>query len=336
MKRIAAILLLSLFFLTMLTACGGDKWPESGLGALLPSPKSGSISIIINDKDEFYASVDSPSTDEYNKYISICKEKGFTIDADSDSYSFSAFNEDGYKVDLSDYSKSFNIDIEAPMILDEIRWPKSDIGAVVPKPESTKGKIEQEDEDGFSVYIGDTTIEQYQDYVDKCFDSGFNIDYEKSDKHFSGNNKENYSLNIDYLGFNIIKIDAEKGDEAPETKDSSKETDKPKETEKEKETKKDNKEKKSDLSGKDVIRDDIKEAIDSYEEFIDEYCEFMENYDSSDYTQITEYAELIAKELEATQKFEAIEDEELTDAEAVYYAEVSLRCSEKLLKSSQY
>ena len=83
-----------------------------------------------------------------------------------------------------------------------------------------------------------------------------------------------------------------------------------------------------------LIRPEIKEAIDSYETFIDEYCEFLETYDSSDLTMLAKYAELVQKELEMSQKFEALNDADLTEAEALYYSEVSLRCSQKLLAAA--
>ena len=84
----------------------------------------------------------------------------------------------------------------------------------------------------------------------------------------------------------------------------------------------------------DLIRPEIKEAIDSYEAFIDEYCEFIESYDASDLTLLAKYAELLQKEVEMSQKFEAIQDQDLTEAETLYYTEVSLRCSQKMLEAA--
>lgn len=80
------------------------------------------------------------------------------------------------------------------------------------------------------------------------------------------------------------------------------------------------------------IRPEIKEAIDSYEGFIDEYCAFMEKYDSSDYSMLTQYLKLVEKELEMTRQFEAITDSDLTTAESLYYTEVNLRCTQKMLQ----
>ena len=83
-----------------------------------------------------------------------------------------------------------------------------------------------------------------------------------------------------------------------------------------------------------LIRDDIRDAIDSYEAFIDEYCEFLESYDSSDLTMLAKYAEMLQKEVEMSQKFNAMADEDLTEAEVLYYSEVSIRCSQKILAAA--
>ena len=83
-----------------------------------------------------------------------------------------------------------------------------------------------------------------------------------------------------------------------------------------------------------LIREDVKEAIDSYEDFIDEYCSFMESYDAADTTKLMQYLSLLQKEVDMSEKFDALEDD-LNDAEMLYYSEVQLRCSEKLLAVSQ-
>ena len=83
-----------------------------------------------------------------------------------------------------------------------------------------------------------------------------------------------------------------------------------------------------------VIRDDVKAAIDSYEAFVDEYCEFMKSYDATDLTLLPKYTELLAKDVEAEKKFEAIADKDLNDAESAYYTEVSLRCAQKMAEAA--
>ena len=82
------------------------------------------------------------------------------------------------------------------------------------------------------------------------------------------------------------------------------------------------------------IRPEIKEAIDSYEAFVDSYCKFLETYDSADLTMLARYTQLLNDCTEMSAKFEAMENEELNDAELAYYTEVSLRCSSKMLEAS--
>ena len=84
----------------------------------------------------------------------------------------------------------------------------------------------------------------------------------------------------------------------------------------------------------DLIRDDVKEAIDTYEAFVDEYCEFMKSYDPSNLKSLSKYTDLMTKEIEMAKEFEDIEDKDLTDAEALYYSQVSVRCSGKMLEAA--
>ena len=343
MKK-ASILVLCILIILSVTACGGDAWPKNGLGAMLPKPSSGTVKIVTNS-DSFYATVDKSKEDEFAKYVSACKEKGYTVDAKEDGNTYDAFNEDGYHLELTSYTSNNNMQIklDPPIELGSLRWPSGEIGKIIPQPDSKKGKTESEKENGFSLYVGDTTLDQFDAYADKCADAGFNVAYEKGDKYYRADNKDGYHLSLEYLGFNIMSINVSKN----ESKDSNTATAKDKGT--------DNNSSSSSSSSKAVsaeekpassaadknttgsneIRPDIKEAIDSYESFIDEYCEFMENYDSSNVQQITKYTSLVAKELEMTQKFNALENNDLNDAEENYYIEVQLRCSRKLNDASK-
>ena len=85
----------------------------------------------------------------------------------------------------------------------------------------------------------------------------------------------------------------------------------------------------------DLIRPEIKEAIDAYEVFIDEYCAFMKDYDATDISKLAEMSQLLTKEAEMAEKFEAIREKDLNDAEMLYYSEVSVRCSQKMLEILQ-
>ncbi len=86
----------------------------------------------------------------------------------------------------------------------------------------------------------------------------------------------------------------------------------------------------------DIIRPDVKEAIDSYEAFIDEYCEFMKKYASSDnpLMLMSEYMDYLQELTEMGEKFDNMDESDWTAAETAYYTEVLLRCQKKLLDAA--
>lgn len=86
----------------------------------------------------------------------------------------------------------------------------------------------------------------------------------------------------------------------------------------------------------DGIRPEFKAAMDSYEAFFDEYVAFMEEYaESTDAAGMsTEYIAMMQQYLETMEAMQELGEEELSDEEALYYAEVSLRISQKLMEAA--
>lgn len=76
--------------------------------------------------------------------------------------------------------------------------------------------------------------------------------------------------------------------------------------------------------------------MDEYEAFFDKYIEYinkLNNADSMDALELmAEYADYLEQYASAMEKMEAIDEDELTTAEALYYAEVSARIYQKLAK----
>lgn len=80
------------------------------------------------------------------------------------------------------------------------------------------------------------------------------------------------------------------------------------------------------------VRPEFKKAVDSYEEFFDEYCSFMDNYAKSDNPLglMTEYLNYLSQYATMMQKFSAIADSEMNEAEALYYQKANERILKKL------
>ena len=101
---------------------GGSKsekidWDDMVLGAQLPQPPAKKGQIHTNTADELWVDIEKTSDKQYADYVQACQTVGFTVDAESNSSSFSAYNAEGYKLKLSYYEngEELSIRLEKPM-----------------------------------------------------------------------------------------------------------------------------------------------------------------------------------------------------------------------------
>lgn len=76
---------------------GGSKsekidWDDMALGAQLPQPPAKKGQIHTNTADELWVDIEKISDKQYADYVQACQTVGFTVDAESNSSSFSAYN----------------------------------------------------------------------------------------------------------------------------------------------------------------------------------------------------------------------------------------------------
>ena len=83
------------------------------------------------------------------------------------------------------------------------------------------------------------------------------------------------------------------------------------------------------------IRPEVKEFLDAYEACMDEYVDFMQKYMNADpasmVSMLGDYYSILARYTEFAEKIDAFDENELTNAELVYYLDVTNRVSRKLL-----
>lgn len=199
------VLFLSIALIVSLAGCGGRevlRWPDSSLGERLPSPPVKYGEITVETSDVLIADAFDATEKIYQRFVESCEEKGFTVDSQKEDYSFSAYDEDGYFVELRYWKddEEIRITIKDSVEADfaEFNWPKSEIAGAIPAPKSNFGTISWENENGFVIYVGETSKEDYDAYVDQCYDAGFTIDYFRGDDYFRGVNNAGYHLNVDY------------------------------------------------------------------------------------------------------------------------------------------
>ena len=82
------------------------------------------------------------------------------------------------------------------------------------------------------------------------------------------------------------------------------------------------------------MRQEFKEAMDSYEAFYDEYCDFMVKYkeNPADLNLLAEYGDMMEEMTKMNEAFKGWEDEGLNEEELNYYIEVNNRITQKLLE----
>lgn len=182
------------------------EWPSHVFADLVPQQDGKTGTVETANEDTLKIILYDVSSSEVKSYISECESAGFTIDAEKKDTSFNGFNEDGFELSISyNEMKAMSITINAPIQMTEISWPSSGPAKLIPKPSFSVGKITSDYDWAFSVYLGDMTIDDFNAYVDRCIDKGFEKDY-RSEHYFSADKGDDISLTVEYVGFNTIVI----------------------------------------------------------------------------------------------------------------------------------
>lgn len=296
-------------------------WNDIKLHELLPEPKSHSGDITWNKDDSLNMDINASESD-FDEYVKACKEMGYTVETNETDGMYSAYNGDGYDLSLIFFDDYYSLDLEAPEKMGDIEWPDSALAKMLPVPKSKTGKINNDSSDCLSVSVDKTSESDFKEYVKACKEKGFDVDYSNGDDYYRAKNSKDYSLDVSLSGFNVMKIYLS----APEEENTEEETSKA-ESSKAESSKKEQSSKSSD-----GVTPEFKKAMDKYEEFFDEYAEFMEKYANSDNpaSMMKEYTEYMTKYTETMQAFSECEDEEMTEADALYYLEVQTRINQRL------
>lgn len=314
------------------------KWDDIILSEQLPEPPKKNGKINDNTAEALSVEIYKISDKQFNNYVEACKAKGFTVDSESDySSSYDAYNAAGYKLSLGYYGSrdQMEIELEKPIEMSAITWPTSKAGKQLPAPKSTTGKFSYENDDGFSVYIGNTSKDDYNSYVKACSDKGFTVNYNKDDNFYDADNNAGWHVSIKYEGNNIMSIDIDAPSESSTAPSASEDTTKPAESKpaQSKPAKTAN----NDSDMVDGMHRDFKEAMDSYEEFFDEYVAFMKKYENSDnpMPMFSDYTKFMSQYSETMQKLDEWKSKDLNTKEAAYLLDVTNRINKKLLEVAE-
>lgn len=189
------------------------KWGDMFLSEYFPEPVLTNAFVYSNSNEKCNIGQIECSQSEYYAYCRKCKEWGFDYEIiEEDDNWFTAYNSEGYKVHVFYNCDKLSVELYAPMEMSEFNWPVSEIGKIVPVPQSTYGKISWEYDSGFLIYIGNMSYEDFNEYANLLYKSGFNINDRKDDLYFWADNADGYHIRIEYEGFNIVWLRADAPD----------------------------------------------------------------------------------------------------------------------------
>lgn len=181
--------------------------PKAGLGRLIPEIPGGRGDVGYDYENGLGVNYYDVSKEEFEAYKEACKKKGFIVDLKDVYLGFEAYNEQGYKIEVRNYDGEMSIRVENRIEMGDLIWPKTEIVNLIPKPNSDFGKIDEHSERYLYLYIGNTTKKEYQEYINRCIEYGFNQKIsQREDGGFFAENGKGYDLRVRYPGFNTMVI----------------------------------------------------------------------------------------------------------------------------------
>lgn len=185
------------------------NWSDVVLvSAGLPDPSTDKGEITVNTAEELTVRLDGINAGTFNSYVSGCEDKGYSVDPEKSDVTYSAFNSKGYRVSITfDPDEStMSIDVTSPPTLNNIKWPDTPLGDLLPKPEYKNGCINENSEDLLSMDLGGISADKYKDYVAEVKKGGYVYNEDENEKHYSAENEDGYRITADYKGNNIISV----------------------------------------------------------------------------------------------------------------------------------
>lgn len=185
---------------------------------------------------------------------------------------------------------------------EEINWSDIILSSQLPYLPSYKGEVILNEENILLIYIENIDENKYNDYINKCYDKGYNINSERTKTFFHSFSKDNYELLIKLKKSKmIIKLDTFKKEETIN----------------------------------DSMHPEIKEIFDEFEIITENYFKIIKkaNEEVEDKEILNDYIELGKNILKLINKIDKLENkDDINEEEIKYYIKIKLKGFQKLLE----
>ena len=126
-----------------------------------------------NRKDLLMIEICNVEKNEFKDYINKkVQDAGYKVDLEYVDWDnvYGAYDNEGYNIRIiyDNKDKEMHITLSAPEKMENIEWPNTGLGSLLPIPKSLYANISWNNSETFIVHIGNTPLEEYNNYVKEC------------------------------------------------------------------------------------------------------------------------------------------------------------------------
>ena len=183
-------------------------WESLTLNKHLPKPKNDFGYIITDNENDLVLCMQNVLRNDYEDYLAMCENYGIIYESSKEKDSYCAYDDNSYCLKLlyNDEAGELRVELNAPMAMEEMVMPESRMAKLLPTRDSLTGTVMVDTDEEFSMYMGQMNIEEYNFYVEKCKEAGFNVSVNQQERKFTAENSEGYSLIVEYPAHKIIHV----------------------------------------------------------------------------------------------------------------------------------
>lgn len=93
-------------------------------------------------------------------------------------------------------------------------WPDSGLALMLPEPEFKKYCVDYDSSTYFSFETDKVSDKEYNEYVKKCKEAGFVLDYINSSSYYNAESKDGYELSVNKYSDNTVHVSLSKQDKS--------------------------------------------------------------------------------------------------------------------------
>lgn len=183
-------------------------WSDAVLAEHIPPSNLTQAYVYSNTSERLSIDLANATEDDFNAYVTACRQSGYTIEPAIYTTSFEAFNEDGYKVSVNLYRSLNEMDIrmKAPKPMSAMIWPSGTVADTIPQPDSSKCYIESASATSLSIYVNDMSVSKLKEYGQACVNAGYSAVEAQNDDYLCASNSAGQTLSIRYEGNGVAAI----------------------------------------------------------------------------------------------------------------------------------